>query len=149
MLVHCWACTMVLTWGVAGRASTIGAELLNGSHKHNVDSNNGDQGQRVGNNAPRCREVVEQAAVEHLGAGLEVGPADDGGTVRLQTLGNDDAGRSEHRPASVQQLVGAVLGEVGLVLAQAKGIIAVAANKMRQISVPECTRIRTRIICDR
>ena len=126
-----------LTGGVASGASTVRAELLHGTHERDIDSDHDDQGQGVGDNAPWCSEVVQQATVKHLGASLKVGSANDGGTVRLKALGDDDAGSGEHCPASVQQLVGAVLGEGGVVLSEAQGIIAVAANRKGNESVPD------------
>lgn len=46
----------------------------------------------------------------------------------LQTLWDDDTSSGKHSPASVNQLVGAVLLNGLLVLAQAEGIVAVAAE---------------------
>ena len=47
--------------------------------------------------------------------------------AHLQALGDDDAGGGEHGPPRVQQLVGAVLLHLGLVLAQAERVVPVAA----------------------
>jgi hypothetical protein len=46
----------------------------------------------------------------------------------LQALGDDDASCGKHGPAAVDELVGPVLLNGLLVLAQAEGIVAVAAS---------------------
>lgn len=116
------------TWRVALGAGAVSAELLNGAHQHHLDRDDQEQRQRVVHNAPRHGEVVQGAAVEHLSAGLEPGAANNVGTVSLQALRDDDTGSGKHGPAGVQQLVGAVLGDGLVILAQAQGVVAVAAQ---------------------
>lgn len=53
----------------------------------------------------------------------------DGSTVGLESLGNQDPGSGEHRPAGVQELVLAVLLDIAI-LAEAKWVVTVVAGQL-------------------
>lgn len=57
--------------------------VLHGANERNLDDGDGDQRQRVVDDAERHSEVVQGAAAEHLRAGLEPGAALDAGAVGL------------------------------------------------------------------
>eukprot|EP00959_Pyramimonas_sp_CCMP1952_P153872 3219213-Pyramimonas_sp.AAC.1 len=102
------------------------AVALNEAQEDNVERDHDDQGERDGNT-----EEVEEATVEHGRAGLPphgtVHGARGEGVARL---GHDAANGGNHRPATVEELVLAVGGQLSGVLAQAKGIVAVVTGEL-------------------
>ena len=69
---------------------------LDGAHEADLDEGDQHQRQRIADDAPRDREVVQGAAVQHLRARLEPGAAVDVRAVGLWSAGQAvkcDAGR--------------------------------------------------------
>lgn len=70
--------------GIAWWALALAAVVLCCTHENNLEGDDNNQGQWVGDDSPWDCEVVQSAAVKHLCASLEPGSTLEGCAIGLQ-----------------------------------------------------------------